>query len=184
MFHCPMLQCSKIARIDGNIRAVDIGPHSRFCLDIYCSIVPLLECSKIKSPESGFLFFGGPPETRTTDPLIKSASPNGPQPRHYQNSQAFQRNPSFCLGGVGIRLHQDTDKRRTFSRGDTFPSIPACRPSLTAYKKGRGHSNEKAIPLTVNQKGQFKGLKPQTFFSSVRELSVSLNHTDLNENGR
>ena len=151
---------------------------------VWIAIAPLLECSKIKSPESGFLFFGGPPETRTPDPLIKSASPNGPQPRHYQNSQAFQRNPSFCLGGVGIRLHQDTDKRRTFSRGDTFPSTPACRPSLTAYKKGRGHSNEKAIPLTVNQKGQFKGLKPQTFFSSVRELSVSLNHTDLNENGR
>ena len=72
---------------------------------------------------------------------------------------------------MGIRLHQDTDKRRTFGGGDAFPSTPAYRPSLTAYKKGRGHSNEKTIPLTVNQTGQFKGLKPQTFFSSVRELS-------------
>src|SRR3990167_10582369 len=73
---------------------------------------------------------GGPPETRTPDPLIKSASPNGPQPRHYQNSQAFQRKASFCLEGVGIWLHQDTDKRRTFSGGDAFPPTPVIWPVL------------------------------------------------------
>ena len=37
---------------------------------------------------------------------------------------------------------------------------------------------ERASLLIANQKGQFKGLKPQTFFPSVRELSASLTLPD------
>lgn len=104
---------------------------------------------------------GGPPETRTPDPLIKSASPNEPQPRSYQKLQALQGFASNMLGNCwevyARALGQKADKYTLRRVADREPQERACL-------------------LIANQTVHPKSIQQKPFLRPVRELSVSFVH--------
>ena len=93
---------------------------------------------------------GGPPETRTPDPLIKSASPSKPQPTRSQKLQAFQDFPFrlFCI-----------------------------RRKMDAPAHGQKTDKHPAARVIDNQTVHPNCLRCKPFLRPVRELSVSLPHS-------